>query len=130
MSPAGDAKDLYEKGYFPVNTLTATDAETVQLFGDGEAAFLIDGSWKVNYFVDNHGETLEPEAGGGDRVILAVGGHSQHGVAHVGGVVGVAVGQKWAAGLNDIKDLYEKGYFPVNTLTATDAETVPRSCPR
>ena len=54
-----DIKDLYEKGYFPVNTLTATDAETVQLFGDGEAAFLIDGSWKVNYFVDNHGETLE-----------------------------------------------------------------------
>ena len=31
----------------------------MQLFGDGEAAFLIDGSWKVNYFVDNHGETLE-----------------------------------------------------------------------
>ena len=61
-----DIKDLYERGYFPVNTLTATDAETVQLFGDGEAAFLIDGSWKVNYFVDNHGETL------GDYVISYV----------------------------------------------------------
>ena len=55
----GDIKDLYERGYFPVNTLTATDAETVQLFGDGDAAFLIDGSWKVNYFVDNYGDDLE-----------------------------------------------------------------------
>lgn len=57
-----DIKDLYEKGYFPVNTLTATDAETVQLFGDGEAAFLIDGSWKVNYFVDNYPDQLEDYA--------------------------------------------------------------------
>lgn len=54
-----DIKDLYEKGYFPTNTLTATDAETVQLFGDGEAAFLIDGSWKVTHFVDNYPENLE-----------------------------------------------------------------------
>ncbi len=54
-----DIKDLYEKGFFPVNTLTATDAETVQLFGDGEAAFLIDGSWKVTHFVDNYLEHLE-----------------------------------------------------------------------
>ena len=54
-----DIKDLYEKGFFPANTLTATDAETVQLFGDGEAAFLIDGSWKVTHFVDNYPENLE-----------------------------------------------------------------------
>lgn len=53
-----DLKDLYEKGFFPVNTLTATDAETVAMFGDGEAAFLIDGSWKVGYFNDNHGDNL------------------------------------------------------------------------
>ena len=53
-----DMKDLYEKGFFPANTLTATDAETVQLFGDGEAAFLIDGSWKVNYFVENYPDGL------------------------------------------------------------------------
>ncbi|MDY5612760.1 extracellular solute-binding protein [Dysosmobacter sp.] len=51
-------KDLYEKGFFPANTLTATDAETVQLFGDGEAAFLIDGSWKVGYFNENHADQL------------------------------------------------------------------------
>ncbi len=42
-----DVKDLYERGYFPANTLTGTDDETVQMFIDGKAAFLIDGSWKV-----------------------------------------------------------------------------------
>ncbi len=34
-----------------------------------------------------------------------------------------ATGKEWAAGLNDIKTLYSKGYFPKNTTTATDAET-------
>ncbi|NJP40632.1 ABC transporter substrate-binding protein [Oscillospiraceae bacterium HV4-5-C5C] len=29
----------------------------------------------------------------------------------------------WVNGLNDIKDLYSKGFLPENTLTATDAET-------
>lgn len=33
------------------------------------------------------------------------------------------VGKKWVSGLNDIKTLYTKGYFPKNTTTATDAET-------
>lgn len=54
-----DLKDLYEKGFFPPNTLTATDAETVQLFADDQAAFLIDGSWKVGHFVDNYPDTLD-----------------------------------------------------------------------
>lgn len=31
-------------------------------------------------------------------------------------------GQKWAAGLNDIKTLYELGYFPKNTNTSTEVE--------
>ena len=48
-----DIKTLYEAGYFPENTLTASDAETVELFNSGEAAFLIDGSWKVGYFTAN-----------------------------------------------------------------------------
>ena len=48
-----DIKALYEAGYFPANTLTASDAETVELFNSGEAAFLIDGSWKVGYFTSN-----------------------------------------------------------------------------
>ena len=54
-----DITALYEAGYFPANTLTATDAETVALFGEGEAAFLIDGSWKVGYFTENHPDNLE-----------------------------------------------------------------------
>lgn len=42
-----DIKDLYEAGFFPENTLTATDDETFAAFTDGKAAFLLDGSWKV-----------------------------------------------------------------------------------
>ncbi len=47
ISGIGDMKVLYEKGFLPENTLSATDGETFQLFIDGKAAFLIDGSWKV-----------------------------------------------------------------------------------
>ena len=77
-----DIKDLYERGFFPKNTLTATDAETVAMFGEGEAAFLIDGSWKVGYFTGNHEDTLEDYAisyvpGKGDRSASeAIGGIS------------------------------------------------------
>ncbi|MBR3645952.1 MAG: carbohydrate ABC transporter substrate-binding protein [Lachnospiraceae bacterium] len=42
-----DIKALYEKGFFPDNTLTATDDETFQLFATDKAAFLIDGNWKI-----------------------------------------------------------------------------------
>lgn len=42
-----DIKALYEAGFFPENTLSAKDDETVAMFTDGKAAFLIDGSWKV-----------------------------------------------------------------------------------
>lgn len=54
-----DLKSLYDLGYLPANTLTATDAETVQLLADGDAAFLIDGSWKVGYFVQNCADHLD-----------------------------------------------------------------------
>lgn len=54
-----DLKQLYDLGFLPENTLTATDAETVQLVADGQAAFLIDGSWKVGYFVENCGDHLD-----------------------------------------------------------------------
>lgn len=59
VAALNDIKDLYEKGFFPANTLTSTDAETVSLFGDGEAAFLIDGSWKVGYFNENYADQLD-----------------------------------------------------------------------
>ncbi|NCB64040.1 MAG: extracellular solute-binding protein, partial [Clostridia bacterium] len=42
-----DLKGLYDSGFFPKNTLSATDDETFQMFTEGKAAFLIDGSWKV-----------------------------------------------------------------------------------
>ena len=48
-----DIKALFEKGYFPANTLTATDSETFQLMADNQAAFAIDGSWKIGWFQDN-----------------------------------------------------------------------------
>lgn len=48
-----DLKELYEKGYLPKNTLTASDADTMQLMADDEAAFAIDGTWKINWFLDN-----------------------------------------------------------------------------
>lgn len=54
-----DMKYLYDAGYFPDNTLTATDAETVAMFGNGEAAFMIDGSWKVGYFTREYPEQLD-----------------------------------------------------------------------
>ena len=54
-----DIRTLYEMGAFPDNTLTAADAETVAMFGDGEAAFLIDGSWKVGFFAENYAAQLE-----------------------------------------------------------------------
>lgn len=46
-----DVKELYEKGYFPENTLSAKDDETFALFTSDKAAFLIDGSWKVGGIV-------------------------------------------------------------------------------
>lgn len=54
-----DIKQLYDLGYFPKNTLTAGDADTVQLVGDGQAAFLIDGSWKIGWFESNCADHLE-----------------------------------------------------------------------
>ena len=46
-----DIKDLYDKGFFPENTLSATDDETFAMFTDDKAAFLLDGSWKVGGIV-------------------------------------------------------------------------------
>lgn len=66
-----DIKTLYDKGFYPDNTLTAKDDETVQMFIDGKAAFLIDGSWKVGGIesltdkVENFTVTYIP--GKGDR---------------------------------------------------------------
>lgn len=54
-----DIRMLYEAGFFPYNTLTVGDAQTVAMFGEGKAAFLLDGSWKVGYFTENYADSLE-----------------------------------------------------------------------
>lgn len=54
-----DIKFLYDSGFFPENTLTATDRETVTMFAEGEAAFLLDGSWKMGYFEEHFPDHLE-----------------------------------------------------------------------
>lgn len=51
VSGMEDIKGLFEAGFFPENTLSATDDETFAMFTDGKAAFLIDGSWKVGGIV-------------------------------------------------------------------------------
>jgi raffinose/stachyose/melibiose transport system substrate-binding protein len=48
-----DIKALFDAGYFPANTNTATDPETNLLMVDDSAAFMIDGSWKVGWFAEN-----------------------------------------------------------------------------
>ncbi len=52
-----DLKELYEKGYLPANTLTATDNQTMQLMIDNKAAFVVDGSWKIGWFTENMKES-------------------------------------------------------------------------
>ncbi len=59
VAALNDIKDLYQRGFFPENTLTASDAETSALFGEGKAAFLIDGSWQVGSLTQRYGENLK-----------------------------------------------------------------------
>lgn len=54
-----DIKELYEQGCFPEDTLTIGDTETTARFGEGKAAFLLDGSWKAGYFAEHYPERLE-----------------------------------------------------------------------
>lgn len=47
ISGITDIKKLYNYGFFPENTLSFSNMETVQLFENGKAAFLLDGSWRL-----------------------------------------------------------------------------------
>lgn len=64
-----DIKAMYDKGFFPENTLSGTDDETFQSFIDGKAAFLVDGSWKLGGIeeatddIDNFTVTYVPAKG-------------------------------------------------------------------
>lgn len=76
-----DIKTLYDAGYFPENTLTVADAETVAMFGSGEAAFLVDGSWKLGYFANNYARNI------GDYVVAYVPGKGRRPASDtVGGI--------------------------------------------
>ena len=76
-----DIRSLYEAGFFPENTLTATDAETAAMFGDGQAAFLIDGSWKVDYFTEKYPNSLDDFA-----VVCVPGKNDRPATDAVGGI--------------------------------------------
>lgn len=54
-----DIRELYERGFLPETTLTATDAETVTMFAEGQAAFMIDGSWQVGYLAEHYADRLQ-----------------------------------------------------------------------
>ena len=59
IAALNDIRELYLRGFFPDNTLRAADSETVALFGTGQAAFMIEGSWKVGYLTANYPDSLE-----------------------------------------------------------------------
>ena len=48
VSGIKDIKELYDRGYFPDNTLSEKDDALQELFYNNEAAFLLDGSWRAN----------------------------------------------------------------------------------
>lgn len=48
-----DIKLLYDSGFFPENTASASDSESCLLMTSHKAAFLLDGSWKLGWFQDN-----------------------------------------------------------------------------
>lgn len=51
-----DIKMMYQRGYFPPDTLTASDDDTFKLFMEDKAAFLVDGSWKTGTIMAQLGE--------------------------------------------------------------------------
>lgn len=51
-------EDLYNRGFFPRNTLTIGGADAVQLLADGKAAFLFDGTWQLGFFQKICGDHL------------------------------------------------------------------------
>ena len=76
-----DIKQLYDEGFFPEDTNSVTDEETIMMILEGKAAFLLDGSWKVGWILDNadnlDGFTVTYVPSKGDRKPTdAIGGFS------------------------------------------------------
>ena len=53
-----DIKYLFQRGFLPENTLTATDDETAMMMINDQAAFMVDGSWKMSWFA-THANNVE-----------------------------------------------------------------------
>lgn len=49
----GDIKKLYDNGFYPEDTTAITDSEANALMTNDQAAFMIDGSWKIGWFQEN-----------------------------------------------------------------------------
>ena len=75
--PALDCiKELYDKGAFPVDTMTMTEDDIRVLFADDKAAMMINGSWTVSSLKDQDGMRLIsvptlPGGTGGSNVVLS-----------------------------------------------------------
>jgi raffinose/stachyose/melibiose transport system substrate-binding protein len=52
VSGLNDIKSMYEKGYFPDNTLYISDEASKEMFLSGKAVFLLEGSWYAST-IDN-----------------------------------------------------------------------------
>lgn len=48
-----DIKTMYDNGFFPDDTLSITGAQADRLMIEGNAAFMIEGSWKMGWFAEN-----------------------------------------------------------------------------
>ena len=54
-----DIKDLYEQGFFPVDTNEISYDDSCLLMVENKAAFMIDGSWKTGWFQANAADTSD-----------------------------------------------------------------------
>ncbi len=85
-----DIKTLFEKGYFPKNTNSTTDADTNNLMAQNKAAFMIDGSWKVGWFEENMKEDMDgdgnPDIENIDVAFPPVKGTAKNSTDYIGGI--------------------------------------------
>lgn len=85
-----DMKMLFEKGCFPKNTNSTTDADTNNLMSQNKAAFMIDGSWKVGWFEENMKEDLDgdgkPDIENINVVFPPVKGSTRKSTDYIGGI--------------------------------------------
>ena len=90
ISGLTDIKTLFDKGYFPKNTNSTTDADTNNLMAQNKAAFMIDGSWKVGWFEENMKEDMDgdgkPDIENIDVAFPPVKGTTRASTDYIGGI--------------------------------------------